>query len=109
MLRFTIRFPLGVYHAQATHSFDEPEWPPSPLRLVGALLAAAHGRPSADPTEDRALLQRLCEAAPPSIHAPESVDIDEPVAKDEAVRLRGVTRWAPRNYVQGALSPRNVG
>ena len=110
MLRFTIRFPLGVYHARSNTSPDgEPEWPPSPLRLVGALLAAAHGRPRADPEPDRALLQRLCEAPAPSVVAPQSVSVGEPITADEAVRVRGATRWGPRNYVTGALSPRNVG
>lgn len=101
MVRITIRFPLGVYHAQSSRSFDEAEWPPSPLRLVGALLAAAHGRHDADPSTDRALLQRLCDASAPLIVAPESVAVGEAITADEAVRLRGATRWAPRNYFTG--------
>lgn len=114
MLRITVRFPLGVYHGQAAQSAEEPEWPPSPLRLVGALLAAAHERPGADPEPDRALIARLCETSPPAIEAPESVAVGEPIDDAlargaEAVRLRGATRWAPRNYVDRALSPRNLG
>lgn len=115
MLRITVRFPLGVYHGQAAQSAEEPEWPPSPLRLIGALLAAAHERPGADPGRDRALLERLCAAPAPSIVAPETVAAGEPIDEHaparagEAVRLRGATRWAPRNYVGRALSPRNVG
>jgi CRISPR-associated protein Csb2 len=115
MLRITVRFPLGVYHGQAGQSADEPEWPPSPLRLAGALLAAAHARPGADLDAERALVARLCAAAPPAIVAPETVAVGEPLAGlsvprgGEAVRLRGVTRWAPRNYPGRALSPRNVG
>ncbi len=107
MLRIAIRFPLGVYHARS--AAEEAEWPPSPLRLIGALLAAAHGRPGADPAADRALLQRLCEASAPLVMAPGSVAVGEPVLADEAVRLRGATRWAPRNYITGPLSPRNLG
>ncbi|HSZ04511.1 MAG TPA: type I-U CRISPR-associated protein Csb2 [Solirubrobacteraceae bacterium] len=107
MLRIGIRFPLGVYNARS--ATDAAEWPPSPLRLVGALLAAAHGRHGADTAADCALLQRLCEAPAPHVLAPDSVAVGEPVEADEVVRLRGATRWAPRNYVSGPLSPRNVG
>lgn len=109
MLRVTIRFPLGMYHAQSGASAAEPEWPPSPLRLLGALLAAAHGRHGADPGPDRELLQRVAEAPAPQIAAPDSVEVGAPRLADEAVRLRGATRWAPRNYVGKALSPRNIG
>lgn len=107
MLRVKLRFPLGVYHARSAS--DEAEWPPSPLRLIGALLAAAHERPCADPERDRALLQRLCEEPAPRVVAPDSIAVGEPVGAGEAVRLRGATRWAPRNYVTGPVSPRNIG
>lgn len=101
MVRITIRFPLGVYHARsATSSSDDAEWPPSPLRLLGALLAAAHGGASKDVEDDRALLQRFCDAPAPVVVAP---------ADDEVTRLRGATRWAPRNYVTGPISPRDLG
>lgn len=98
MLRITVRFPLGVYHAQSVESFDEPEWPPHPLRILAALLAAAHGRPRADPVTDRAVLRQICEAEAPTILAPESVGLGEPVCEDAVARLQGATRWAPRNY-----------
>ncbi|HEY5343839.1 MAG TPA: type I-U CRISPR-associated protein Csb2 [Solirubrobacteraceae bacterium] len=107
MLRIAIRFPLGVYHARSTS--DDAEWPPSPLRLIGALLAAAHGRHSSDPADDLALIQKLCKAPAPLVVAPDSVAVGEPVEAREAVRLRGATRWAPRNYLTGPVSPRNVG
>ncbi|MHB1999588.1 MAG: type I-G CRISPR-associated protein Csb2 [Solirubrobacteraceae bacterium] len=107
MLRIILRFPLGVYHARSAS--EQPEWPPSPLRLIGALLAAAHERPGAEPETDRPLLQRLCEAPAPLVIAPDSVAVGEQAGADEVVRLRGVTRWAPRNYVTGPLSPRNLG
>lgn len=114
MLRITVNFPLGVYHGQAAQSADEAEWPPSPLRLVGALLAAAHERCGGDVEMDRALIERICDAPPPTIVAPDSVAVGEPLSqrgarRGEAVRLRGATRWAPRNYVGRALSPRNIG
>lgn len=98
MLRITVRFPLGVYHAQSVESFDVPEWPPHPLRLFAALLAAAHGRPGAQPAADRALLQRISEAGAPTIVAPQSIGLDEPPDEEAVSRLRGATRWAPRNY-----------
>lgn len=107
MLRVKLRFPLGVYHARSTS--EDAEWPPSPLRLIGALLAAAHERPAAEPERDRALLQRLCEEPAPLVIAPDSVAVGEPAGDGEAVRLRGATRWAPRNYVTGPISPRNIG
>lgn len=118
MLRITVRFPLGVYHAQSAQSAEEPEWPPSPLRLVGALLAAAHERPGADPEPDRAVLAQLCEQPAPTIVAPVSVAVGKPIARipeqaqnraGAAVRLRGATRWAPRNYLGRTLSARNIG
>jgi CRISPR-associated protein Csb2 len=109
MLRITLGFPLGVYHAQSGSSSAEPEWPPNPLRLIGALLAAAHGRHDVDPAPERELLQRLCEAPAPLIFAPESIAVGEPAEAGEVTRLRGATRWAPRNYIGRALSPRNLG
>lgn len=109
MLRFTLSFPLGVYHAQLAGKPNDPEWPPSPLRLIGALLAAAHGRTGADPAPARALIQRLCDAAPPRIVAPECAPAGEQEPYEVAA-LRGATRWAPRNYVDPAgISPRNLG
>src|ERR1700689_4678812 len=101
MLRIWIRFPLGVYNALSAN--DGAEWPPSPLRLVGALLAAAHARHGADTTTDRTLIQRICEAPAPLVVAPDSVAVGEPIEEGEVVRLRGVTRWAPRNSVSGPL------
>lgn len=107
MLRIRVRFPLGAYHARSAS--NEAEWPPSPLRLIGALLAAAHERPGAEPEADRGLLQRLCEAPAPLVIAPDSVAVGEPAEDGQAVRLRGASRWAPRNYFSGPVSPRNLG
>lgn len=107
MLRIRFRFPLGVYHARSDS--DEAERLPSPLRVIGALLAAAHERPGAEPETDRMLLQRLCEAPAPLVIAPDSVAVGEPADDGQAVRLRGASRWAPRNYLTGPVSPRNLG
>jgi CRISPR-associated protein Csb2 len=111
MVRITVSFPLGVYHAQSSSSPAEPEWPPSPLRLVGALLAAAHGRRGGDTAADRALVQRLCDAPPPIIIAPDDAPAGAQRQDDAAPRLRGATRWAPRNHVdaRNGISPRNLG
>lgn len=102
-MRITVRFPLGVYHAQSQASFDEPEWPPHPVRLIGALTAAAHspGRVGIDRgrlDRDLALLQKLCDAPAPLIAAPAAVGIRDVPTDGEVVMVTGVTRWAPRNY-----------
>lgn len=102
-MRIDVRFPLGVYHAQSQTSFKEPEWPPHPVRLIGALVAAAYSPGHLDPDpeslqEDLALLQRLCAGPPPLIGAPEAVRIGERAAEDVALVVAGATRWAPRNY-----------
>ena len=83
MLAFTLRFPLGVYHALAPRPdrHDAAEWAPHPTRLIGALLAAAHEVPSADVDGDRAVLQRLCEAPPPLVYAPPSAPWDDPTPR----------------------------
>lgn len=119
MLRIEVRFPLGVYHALSNARFGAPEWPPSPVRLIGALLAAAHEAPGADTDAARALLERLCAAAPPVIVAPELIDVGEAgtdgkrPGTEVVVALRGASRWAPRNHSDSevktnGLSPRNL-
>lgn len=113
-LRVRLRFPLGVYHAQSASSFGEPEWPPSPLRLLGALLSAAHEGPADEPEADRRVLQALATAPPPTIRAARMASASAEQGEDEVAPLRGVSRWAPRNPSVGelnknGLSPRNVG
>lgn len=119
MLRVEIRFPLGVYYALSSAAFGRPEWPPSPVRLVGALLAAAHETPSADTDASRTVLQLLCTADAPTVFAPEMVDVgDVPNDRtqpgiDPVVGFRGPSRWAPRNHSDSevkasGLSTRNL-
>ncbi|WP_320670776.1 type I-G CRISPR-associated protein Csb2 [Patulibacter defluvii] len=119
MLRIEVRFPLGVYHALSNARFGAPEWPPSPVRLIGALLAAAHEAPGADTDAARGLLERICAADPPVIVAPAVIGPDEPstdgktLGTDIVVALRGASRWAPRNHSDSevkssGLSPRNL-
>lgn len=103
MVAVTLEFPLGVYHAQSAFSQTQAEWPPSPLRLVGALLAAVHGRgDDEDRGADRALVQRLCEQPSPEISAPpleRAVSARHETPQGSVVReVRGPTRWVPRNY-----------
>lgn len=102
-MKITVWFPLGVYHAQSQTRFDEPEWPPHPVRLIGALTAAAHSPGRADTDGERldhdlALLRKLCDAPPPAIAAPDAVPISDVPTDGEAVMVTGATRWAPRNY-----------
>jgi CRISPR-associated protein Csb2 len=111
MLRAQVRFPLGVYNAVSVTTPPDPEWPPSPLRLIGALLAAAHGRPGRNPDPDRRLIQLLCEAPPPLVQAPWAARIGDVAGPDDVFMLRGATRWVSRNYVKSneGLSTRNLG
>lgn len=101
MLSFTLRFPLGVYHALAPRPdrHNGAEWPPHPVRLIGALLAAAHEVPSDDVEADRAVLQQICEASPPTVFAPRAALASEQASRDgqTVAELRGPSRWAPRN------------
>lgn len=123
MIALRLQFPLGVYHALGVeHRRDaspRPEWPPSSVRLVGALLAAAHEVPSDDIAADRAVLERLCAASPPTLRAPIALPFDEVHLRSETDRnlpavaeLRGASRWAPRNPALSELkelSPRVIG
>lgn len=119
MLRIEVRFPLGVYHALSNARFGEPEWPPSPVRLIGALLAAAHEAPGAETDAARAVLQQLCASSPPVIAAPEMIGVGEQATDgrragaDVVIALRGASRWAPRNHSDSevkssGISPRNL-
>ena len=72
MLEISIRFLAGHFHATPwdRHPREgEPEWPPSPWRLVRALVASFYRTPEAfSQKEVLALLQEL--AAPPEYHLP---------------------------------------
>lgn len=115
MLRVTVRFPLGVYHAQSSSDFATPEWPPHPVRLIAALTAAAHGRPGADLDAALHAVAILAPAGAPLIVAPRAGDLDEADGRDRVARLRGASRWAPRNHELAELrsskgiSPRDLG
>ena len=73
MLAIAFRFPAGGrYHATAWGSHANegvPEWPPSPWRLLRAMIATArwkHGGPtSEDPPRLRPLIEALATAPPP--------------------------------------------
>lgn len=96
----TARFPLGVYSAQSANAFDRAEWPPSPVRLVGALLAAAHERPGNDVDADRSLIRLLCEAGAPKIVAPRAAALDRANGVSAVAQVQGSTRWGPVNEVK---------
>jgi CRISPR-associated protein Csb2 len=117
MLTVTVRFPLGVYHAQSAADFSEPEWPPHPVRLIAALVAAARDRVAPLEGADESI-DLLATAHPPRIVAPRAIAIspDPATAPDgmlRVARLRGASRWAPRNHELGELkngvSPRDLG
>jgi CRISPR-associated protein Csb2 len=115
MLRVTVRFPLGVYHAQSATDFATAEWPPHPVRLIAALTAAAHGRPDVDVDAALRVVGVLASAGPPSIVAPRAGDPDKVDGLTRVARLRGASRWAPRNHELAELrggkgiSPRDPG
>ena len=115
MLRVTAHFPLGVYHAQSAADFATAEWPPHPVRLIAALTAAAHGRPAADIDAALHAVGLLAAAGPPLIVAPGAGDPDEADGWTRVARLRGASRWAPRNHELAELrggkgvSPRDPG
>lgn len=74
-LCFTVRFLDGTFHGR--RDGDEPEWPPSPLRLLQALAAAAAARWNERTKLDRAATA-LCwleRQSPPSIVAPRAVSV----------------------------------
>lgn len=58
---------------------DQPDWPPSPLRLLGALIAGAHALEDEE-RRDAALdaIERLTQTAAPAIRVPSSVTLDHP-------------------------------
>lgn len=78
MLAISFRFPAGGrYHATAwgTHANEGvPEWPPSPWRILRALIATARwksgGSTAEDPPGLRELVEALAAAPPPSFHLP---------------------------------------
>jgi CRISPR-associated protein Csb2 len=115
VLRITVRFPLGVYHAQSAADFATAEWPPHPVRLVAALTAAAHGGPAETLDVARQAIARLAAADPPRIVAPRAADSDIADGLDRIARLRGASRWAPRTHELAELrggkgiSPRDLG
>lgn len=118
MVAITLRFPLGVYHAQAQADVGRAEWPPHPVRLIAALVAAAHGGPADRVDAARTVIDRLAAAGAPVIVAPRHRRLSDPGAaqsNDElrATELRGASRWAPRNHELGELkkgiSPRDLG
>lgn len=101
MVCIQVEFPLGIYHALSEDG-EGPEWAPSPVRLIGALLAAAEEVPSDDTATDRGVLQRLCQAPPPTIYAPPAAPpltqlAERGIGPTVVAVLRGASRWAPRN------------
>src|SRR5205814_7105424 len=80
MLAIAIRFPAGGrFHATAWGSHANegvPEWPPSPWRLLRALIATARWKSgaatSADPPRLRPLIAAMAAAPPPRYELPKA-------------------------------------
>lgn len=76
----TIRVALyrGSFHG--LRDTGEPDWPPSPRRVLGALLAGAHALVGDDPARDRALatLRRVAATPPPVIDTPAATPLELP-------------------------------
>lgn len=75
MLALGFRFPAGRYHATAWGSHVNEgvsEWPPSPWRLLRALIATAHHKLPDEIEEPRlrSLIERLAAAPAPAYHVP---------------------------------------
>ncbi len=71
-LCITIRFLGGAFHGRADHG--EPEWPPSPLRLYQAIVAASAARwnERRGPQHAQPALKWLEQLLPPVIVAPQA-------------------------------------
>lgn len=78
MIRVRIEFPDSRYTAvtDLTGGTGEvtSEWPPSPYRVVAALLAGASALPEDQRNRARGVLQLITEADPPVIWTPESAE-----------------------------------
>jgi CRISPR-associated protein Csb2 len=85
------------------------------VRLIAALTAAAHGRPVATLDAARDVIATLAAAEPPLIVAPRASGHAEADGRTRVARLRGASRWAPRNHELAELrggkgiSPRDPG
>lgn len=110
-IELVVRFPLGAYHAQSPSRFEEPEWPPHPVRLIAALVAAAAALPDADRDAARGAVKALCAAPAPFIAAPQVGRDPDGLATVAA--FRGASQWAPRNHQLSELGsgvhPRDLG
>jgi len=86
-LRITVRFLDGAFHGRGDGG--EPEWPPSPLRLFQAIVAAAATRWSDDSRsiKDATALRWLEQQPPPTIVA----------TRRAAIQPRGYRLYVPDN------------
>ncbi|SDC21079.1 CRISPR-associated protein GSU0054/csb2, Dpsyc system [Sanguibacter gelidistatuariae] len=89
MLVIDIHWFRAAYHGQREDG--EPDWPPAPARLLGALLAGAHQLPS--PTAKVPALRALrsiAASAPPFIDAPLARSLGTPATYTEGTWLPDV-------------------
>ena len=100
--RVELCFPVGSYNAQSTSEFTQPEWPPHPVRVLAALVAAAHALPVED--RDRALDALTALASCPEAPVIVAPRCDgAPDGRTSVAAFRGASRWAPRNHELGEL------
>lgn len=90
MLVIDIHWFRAAYHGQ--REAREPDWPPAPARLLGALLAGAH-QVSSPAVKQAALrtLQSIAASAPPLIDAPLAYPLGVPDTYTEGTWLPQVT------------------
>lgn len=75
-LYFAVNFHRPEYHGlRDNRSCD---WPPSPLRLIGALVSGAYKLGAEDRESALDVIQRLLHCPPPTIHVPRTKDLQLP-------------------------------
>ena len=95
MLVIDIHWFRAAYHGQ--RETREPDWPPAPARLLGALLAGAHQLPSSAGKESALrALQTIAASAPPLIDAPLARPLTVPDTYTEGT-------WLPQVATTGTL------
>lgn len=110
-LRVTARF-WGRTYTGATQRGGQarPEWPPSPHRLVAALLSGAHQQQDPDDVDlARRALEGIVRAGHPVIHAPQAREHHVPAiytpATGEVAGNKQFTGQGPALRAMGPLAP----
>lgn len=93
MIDIHVRFWRPAFHGR--RDSGEADWPPSPARLIGALLAGAYSLADDDERRATALeaIQFLTLHEPPTITAPESIELTLPATFTEST-------WKPSRLIE---------